>query len=306
MSNKNIQTFKSKSVISNLTNLSSSLNLTSFSSGGDYTVDVGAFNYDAYGNGIAFRKDGGTIDAYINQVLALGPAVQRVYVGLTFTYGQAEISFTLNTDGTFTNVTCPYGAGGYSASSGQLTMLGTQTGGATPTNDIVWNYVCAANDGVITGFTYASGTPSGPRDWTFTPLSGTPFTRELLAPSSNNSIGPGDANADIWVLNTADSISIQGTGVDQLNATTFPNGTSFNISAGTITGVNTINRAHFVNCIATSGATTIRIINQDNETLGELYLHNSGDSITIEKSPNDSVSLVSGGAKVQAVGSPRS
>ena len=32
-------------------------------------------------------------------------------------------------------------------------------GGTTPANDILWNYVCAANDGVITNFTYASGTP---------------------------------------------------------------------------------------------------------------------------------------------------
>ena len=77
-----------------------------------------------------------------------------------FTYGQASIGFTLKANGTFVNVTCPYGAGGYSASSGQLTMLGTKLiGGTTPANDIVWNYVCAANDGVITGFTYSSGTP---------------------------------------------------------------------------------------------------------------------------------------------------
>lgn len=82
-----------------------------------------------------------------------------VYTGLTFTYGEATISFTL-AGGIFTNVTCPYGAGGYSASSGQLTMPGNQLiGGTTPANDIVWNYVCAANDGVITGFTYSSGTP---------------------------------------------------------------------------------------------------------------------------------------------------
>jgi hypothetical protein len=83
----------------------------------------------------------------------------EVYTGLTFTYGEATISFTL-TNGTFSNVTCPYGAGGYSASSGQLTMLGNQLiGGTSPANDILWNYVCAANDGVITGFTYSSGTP---------------------------------------------------------------------------------------------------------------------------------------------------
>ena len=26
-------------------------------------------------------------------------------------------------------------------------------------DDILWNYVCAGNNGVITGFTYESGTP---------------------------------------------------------------------------------------------------------------------------------------------------
>jgi hypothetical protein len=83
----------------------------------------------------------------------------QVYTGLTFTYGQATISFTL-TNGVFSNITCPYGAGGYSASSGQLTMPGNQLiGGTSPANDIVWNYVCAANNGVITGFTYSSGNP---------------------------------------------------------------------------------------------------------------------------------------------------
>ena len=83
----------------------------------------------------------------------------RVYTGLLFNYGEATISFRL-TGRTFSNVTCPYGAGGYSASSGQIIMPGNQlVGGTSPANDILWNYVCAGNDGVITGFTYESGTP---------------------------------------------------------------------------------------------------------------------------------------------------
>jgi hypothetical protein len=307
----NTSTFISKGVAGDLTTLSSSLNLSSFNGGGasSYLVEVGTFNYDAYGNGIAFRKDGGPIDDYINAVISLGIFAERVYTELTFNYGEAQISFTLKTDGTFENVTCPYGAGGYSASSGQIVMLGTQLlGGATPANDILWNYVCAGNDGVITGFTYDSGTPPiGPRDWTFTPSSGTPFTRSLFAPTSNTSLAPADAGADIWILNTADSISIQGTGPDQLNVTTFPDGTSFNISAGTVAGVtNTVNRARFVHCTATSNTTTIRVINESSEILGELYLHSIGDSITIEKAASDSISLISGGVKAHAVGSPRS
>ena len=86
-------------------------------------------------------------------------ATPVVYEDLTFTYGEATISFTL-TGGVFSNVTCPYGAGGYSASSGQIIMPGNQlNSGTTPANDILWNYVCAGNNGVITGFTYESGTP---------------------------------------------------------------------------------------------------------------------------------------------------
>jgi len=216
----NTSTFISKGVVGNLTTLSSSLNLTSFFGGGagSYLVEVGKFNYDAYGYGIAFRQDGGPIDDYINAVIS-----------------------------------------------------------------------------------------SGIRDWTFTPSSGTPFTRSLLAPTSQTSIAPADASANIWVLNTADSLSLQGTGPDQLNVTTFTDGTSFNISAGTIAGVtNTVNRARFVHCTATSNATTIRVINESNTILGELYLHSIGDSITIEKFASDSISLISGGVKAHAVGSPRS
>jgi hypothetical protein len=84
----------------------------------------------------------------------------EVYTGLTFTYGSAKISFTL-AGGIFYNVTCPDGAGGYPYGEGVdpvITMPGNQlTGGATPANDIQWEYI--AVNGVITGFTYRSGTP---------------------------------------------------------------------------------------------------------------------------------------------------
>jgi len=87
-------------------------------------------------------------------------ATSEVYTGLTFTYGEATISFTL-TGGVFSNVTCPYGAGGYPYGEGVvpvITMPGNQlTGGTTPANDIQWEYT--AVEGVITGFTYVSGNP---------------------------------------------------------------------------------------------------------------------------------------------------
>jgi hypothetical protein len=87
-------------------------------------------------------------------------ATSQVYTGLIFTYGQATISFTL-TSGIFTNVTCPYGAGGYPFGPGVdpvIIMPGNQlTGGTTPANDIYWEYTAVGS--VITGFTYRSGTP---------------------------------------------------------------------------------------------------------------------------------------------------
>ena len=309
----NTSTFISKGVVSNLTTLSLSPTLASFTEASNYTVAVGSFNYDAYGSGVAFRKDNGPIDAYINSIIALG-------------------NFELI--------------------------------------------------------------------WTFTPASGTPFNRLIYPIASNNSLGPLDASADIWTLSTQDSVSIQGIGPNQLNVSTYPVGTIFNISTkatssvlmggwyntpgdpssgspggssfrtliptgtfnlkmdynagdervfwngtnwfytnttlgtlaqasgggdfpweatwpGTFTAAEVptaggnastynVDRAHFVYCTATSDTTTVRVTDENGGTLGEFYLHSNGDSVTIEKSPSDYVVLVSGGAKVQAIGSPGS
>ena len=205
----------------------SGLEFTSYT--GDYSVAVGTFNYDSYGAGFSIRKDGGSIDAYINQVIALPTPPAREYTSKTFTYGEAQISFTLNANGTFNNVTCPYGAGGYSASSGQLTMLGTQLlGGVSPGNDILWDYVCAGNDGVITDFTYASGTPPIGRLWTFVPANGQPsFTRAMQAPVTNVEL-PGEI-IPTWNIATAGGINLGGSGINELNSALTPIGTSFNI-----------------------------------------------------------------------------
>jgi hypothetical protein len=84
----------------------------------------------------------------------------QVYTGLLFNYGEATISFKL-TSGIFSDVTCPYGAGGYPYGPGVdpvLLMPGNQlAGGTSPANDIYWEYTAVS--GVITGFTYRSGTP---------------------------------------------------------------------------------------------------------------------------------------------------
>jgi len=220
--------------ISTLT-IPTGITATSFT--GSYPVAAGTFNYDSYGAGFSIRQDGGSADAYIAQVLALPALSARNYVfdqidpvdARPFTYGQALINFTLNANGTFSNVVCTYGAGGYSASSGQLTMLGTQLlGGVSPGNDIVWNYVCAAGDGVITSFTYASGTPPVGRLWTFVPANGQPsFTRAMQAPATNVEL-PGEI-IPTWNIATAGGINLTGTGINELNAALTPIGTSFTI-----------------------------------------------------------------------------
>ena len=87
--------------------------------------------------------------------------VDQVYTNLIFTYGEAKISFTLKANGTFENVTVADGAGGYPYGEGVdpvITMPGNQlSDGTTPANDIQWEYIAVS--GVITGFSYRSGTP---------------------------------------------------------------------------------------------------------------------------------------------------
>jgi hypothetical protein len=111
------------------------------------------------------------------------------------------------------------------------------------------------------------------------------------------------SSAGMYVATTSTSLSAL-TGVTRgANSTTAAAATS----GATVTVIdNNINKSHFVNCVATAGATTIRVTDIGDTTLGELYLHNSGDSIIVEKSPSDNILLVGGAAKVNAVGSPRS
>jgi hypothetical protein len=70
--------------------LSSGLTATSYTQASSYLVAVGTFNYDAYGAGFAIRKDGGAIDAYMAQVIALGAGARN----WTFVPGNGQPSFT--------------------------------------------------------------------------------------------------------------------------------------------------------------------------------------------------------------------
>jgi hypothetical protein len=169
------------------------------------------------------------------QVLALPTPPARQYTGLAFTYGQALINFTLNPDGTFSNVTCPDGAGGYPFGEGVdpvIVMPGNQfVGGTTPANDIYWEYT--APGGVITGFTYRSGTPPTGRLWTFVPANGQPsFTRAMNQPDGTQfSTEAADTYAAIWNVTTNNDSFLQGTGVNELDIALIPMGTEFNIYA---------------------------------------------------------------------------
>jgi hypothetical protein len=75
--------------ISTLT-IPSGITATSFTQASSYLVAVGTFNYDAYGAGFAIRKDGGTIDAYMAQVIALGAGARN----WTFVPANGQPSFT--------------------------------------------------------------------------------------------------------------------------------------------------------------------------------------------------------------------
>jgi len=66
---------------------------------------------------------------------------------------------------------------------------------------------------------------------------------------------------------------------------------------------NNIGKAHFVHCVATGGTQTGTVKNAGGTTLGQFYLHAAGDSIVIEKTTTDTITLADGHASACA---PRS
>jgi len=230
--------------ITTATTIYSSNNISALTTGitadshtASFQVEVGKFTYDAYGKGFVVRKDNGPIDAYMSRVLALPAPPARQYTRLAFTYGQALISFTLNANGTFSNVTVADGAGGYpygGAVDPAITMLGNQfVGGTSPANDIVWEYTVDTPGGAITGLTYRSGTPPTGRLWTFVPANGQPsFTRAMNQPDGTQfSTEEIDGFAAMWNITTNSDSFLQGTGVNELDISLIPMGTEFNIYA---------------------------------------------------------------------------
>lgn len=68
----------------------SGITATSYQQASSYLVAVGTFNYDAYGAGFAIRKDNGSLDAYMAQVIALGSGNRN----WTFVPSNGQSSFT--------------------------------------------------------------------------------------------------------------------------------------------------------------------------------------------------------------------
>jgi hypothetical protein len=306
----NTSTFISKGVASNLTTLSLSPTLSSFYGGGasSYTVDVGSFNYDAYGYGIAFRKDNGPIDAYINSIIALGN-LQLIW---TFTpasgtpFNRLLYPIASNTEPLGANIWTISTADGNALQGGSTGYLDFNT---FP-NGTIFNISTKSTSSVLMGGWY--NTPGDPSSGG---VGGTPF-RTLIPTGTFNlkmDYNAGDErvfwNGTNWFYtNTTLGTLAQSSGdVDFPWEATWPStftAAEIPTAGGNATTYN-FDRAHFVYCVATTGATTVRVTDENGISLGDVYLHNVGDSITIEKSPSDYIVLVSGGAKAGAVSSPR-
>ena len=83
-------------------------------------------------------------DLSVGHLLTFNPVIWN-YVPTTFTsipvtYGETHLTFTVQIDGTITDMSVAQGAGGYGPGSVNLTIPGnTFPGGTTPANDIVFN-----------------------------------------------------------------------------------------------------------------------------------------------------------------------
>jgi len=65
-----------------------------------------------------------------------------------------------------------------------------------------------------------------------------------------------------------------------------------------------IDIAQFVRITATGATQTVTVKGSDSTIVGQVYLHAAGDTVIIEKAPEDLVTIADGHAT--AVGSPRS
>ena len=143
----------------------------------------------------------------------LFPSVVWNYLPTTFTsvlvtYGETRLTFTVQPDNTFSNMSVAVGAGGYGPGSFNLTIPGTTfPGGATPANNIVFNVQTFETAGPVYSTDVAS---------TVTYVSGTPPARyDNIATSGNLGLGAGDKH---WVFDTDGDLTLPSAG-DILDST---------------------------------------------------------------------------------------
>ena len=145
------------------------------------------------------------------------PSVVWNYLPTTFTsvlvtYGETRLTFTVQPDNTFTNMSVAVGAGGYGPDSYNLTIPGTTfPGGATPANDIVFNVQTFESAGpvystdVASTVTYVSGTPparydnvatsddlglgAGSQHWVFKNNGAVVYPSDAIPSTSNGAAG---------------------------------------------------------------------------------------------------------------------
>jgi hypothetical protein len=173
------------------------------------------------------------------------PSVLWNYTPTTFTsipttYGAAQLTFTVLSDNTFTNMSVAVGGGGYGADNQQLTVPGTTfPGGASPANDIVFNVTTFPVPDFPSEITTAS---------IVTYVSGNPPPRYDNIESSGN-VGIG-ANNSHWTFGTNGALTLPDASViasykpvTVIAATTTAQTITDNASAAFIQFVETVDTA---------------------------------------------------------------
>jgi hypothetical protein len=182
-----------------------------------YTSDFG---------GLVATNTGGTVDLTVNsKAWTFGgdgtttlPTVLWNYVPTTFSnievgYGETQLTFTVQPDGTISDAIVTLGVGGYGPPDGtiNLSVPGTTFPGGTGDgtgigNDITFNFALDSAGATITGTipTYVSGTP--------------PARYDNISSTGNMGLGSGSSH---WTFGTTGTITLpQGSTIGETTTTT--------------------------------------------------------------------------------------
>ena len=182
-----------------------------------YTSDFG---------GLVATNTGGTVDLTVNSnAWTFGgdgtttlPTVPWNYVPTTFSniqvsYGQTQLTFTVQPDGTIDNAIVTSGVGGYGPPDGTIDLIvpgntfpGGTGDGSGIGNDITFNFALNSAGETITGTipTYVSGTP--------------PARYDNISSTGNMGLGSGSSH---WTFGTTGTITLpQGSTIGETTTTT--------------------------------------------------------------------------------------